>query len=169
MNSYIPATKLIRGILVKVIVSALAALAFSAVAHATPAVGDIANYAGNWGTDAVTQTVSFTAFDQATNSFKQSTTTTIGTQAPASQEDVVKMEDTASDAALQDIVTNCANYGYVPETITVPAGTYPTCKIALEQGGFVYVGVVPFAVIKFDTTQDGKPLVLELQSFTRGS
>ncbi len=163
------AQKLIRGISVKVIVSALAALAFSSVAYASPAVGDAVNFSGTWGAEAVTQAISFTSFDQASNTFKQMTTTTIGTAAPASQEDTVKFEDTASDAALQDLVTNCATYGYVPETITVPAGQFPSCKIAMEAGGFVWIGVVPFAVLKFDTVSDGKPLVLELMSFVRGS
>lgn len=153
----------------KLFVSAIAAFAFSAVAHASPAVGDAANFAGTWGDATVTQNVTFTAFDQASNSFKQSTTTAISGQPTATQEDMVKMEDTASDAALQDIVTNCVSYGYVAETITVPAGSFPTCKLPMEAGGFVWIGVVPFAVIKFDTVSDGKPLLLELTSFTRGS
>lgn len=166
--SYIRASKLYRGFLVKYAFLALAFVGFASAAHASPAVGDSATFNGNWGADAVAQTMTFTSFDQATNSFKQMTTTTIGAQAPASQEDAVKMEDTASDAALQDLVTNCAAYGYTPESITVPAGTFASCKLPMEAGGFVWLGVVPFAVLKFDTVSDGKPLVLTLTTFTRG-
>lgn len=153
----------------KFVISALAFVGFASAAHAMPAVGDSATFNGNWGADAVSQTMTYVSFDQATNTFKQSTTTTIGAQAPQTQEDAVKMEDTASDAQLQDLVTNCAAYGYTPETVTVPAGTFASCKLPMEGGGFAWLAVVPFAAVKFEATAEGKPLVLTLTSFTRGS
>jgi hypothetical protein len=152
---------------VKFVLSALV-LAFASAANAAPAVGDSATFSGTWGADTLTQTTAFTAFNASTQQFTQATTTTVGKEAPVSGEELVNLADTASDAAMQDIVTNCANYGGAAESVTTVAGTFPTCKLAMEGGGFVWIGVVPFAVVRFDTIADGKPLKLDLTGFTNG-
>lgn len=144
----------------------LSSLVFAAVAQATPAVGDKVSFSGTWGSDAVSQTLAFVAFNGT--EYKKVTTTKIGVNAAQTAEEWVNKDDTASDAALQDIVTNCANYGGKPETITVPAGTFPTCKAPMQSGGTMNIGVVPFAIVRVDTFVDGKALTMTLGSFARG-
>jgi hypothetical protein len=153
----------------KLFISALAAVAFASAAHATPAVGDQVVFRGTWGTDPIEQKLAFTEFNASTKQFKQTTVTTVSSATPASQEDLVNFDSTASDAALQEIVTKCASLGGVAETVTVPAGAFPTCKKSLSSGGFVHLGVVPFGVVRMETSVDGKALVMELVSVTRGT
>ena len=149
-------------------VLAFLALTAATAAHAAPAVGDQVAFQGTWDGQAVWQGISFTGYNAQTAQYRQVTVTKIGTNAPATQEDWVDAKDTASDAALQYIVANCAAQYGVPQTITVPAGTFNTCKMALQQGGHVWVGQVPFAVVRIESPVQGKLLTAELTGFTRG-
>ena len=110
----------------------------------------------------------FGEFNQATAQFKKFTWTQIGSDAPGTAEEWVNQNDCASDAALQDIVNRCAAYGGVSEFLQVPAGNFNTCRLPLQQGGTVNVGVVPFAVVRIQTDVQGKPLVASLTAVTRG-
>ena len=147
---------------------AISALVFSINTYAAPAVGDAVYFTGTWGSDSITQHISFTGFDSASQQFTQVTTTTIGSAAPATQTDLVAYNDTASDAALTEIINTCTARSGTPETITVPAGTFRTCKMLLS-GNWFWIAEVPFAVARVEATIDGKALVAVLSGVSRGS
>lgn len=151
----------------KIVLSTLALSLFAIAAHAAPKVGDVAFFRGTWGADNISQEVKFTAWNGS--QFTKVTTTTIGARPPATSSEQVDFNRTASDAAIDDLLRNCAARGGVAETVLVPAGSFPSCKVAASGGGFVWFGQVPFAVLWWNTTVDSKPLVLRLVSFTRGT
>ena len=152
----------------KLLLSALLFVGASA-AQASPAVNDQAVFQGTWDGKAVYQAVTYTAYNAATRQFTRNIVTKIGDDAPVAADQYDNYDDTSSDAAMQYMVTNCVSvYKGTSEMVSVPAGTFPTCKMALQQGGFVWVGVVPFAVVKIETPVDGKPLSAWLISFNRG-
>lgn len=69
--------------------------------------------------------------------------------------------DMPTQKEILSVVKNCVQDAGVKETITVPAGTFETCKFSNDSGGFTWVGDVPFSMIKVDTTS----LKLELVKF----
>lgn len=152
----------------KVVLSIIASLMLAAAAHATPAVGDQVAFQGTWGGQAVQQGLAITEFNAGARQYKKYTVTKIGEAAPQSQEEWVNADDMASDAALSAIVANCPQYNGVAQQIQVPAGNFQTCRLALEQGGYVWIGQVPFAVVRIETPVQGQTLTAVLTGFTRG-
>ena len=73
---------------------------------------------------------------------------------------VAQVEMSDFDVVNQDVVTDCPEEGGLIETITVPAGTFLTCKtVRSENGGKleIWEGRVPFNSIKtVRTMADGK-------------
>lgn len=153
----------------KQLLPVLATFILTSAAHAFPAVGDIATFRGTWGEEPIEQTMTYTAFDASSRQFTKLTTTTVGTNPTVSLETIVEFNDSASEEALQSIVTNCDQVNGTNESLAVPAGTFDTCKVATNGGGFVFLGVVPFGVVRMDTVADGKDLKVDLVSSVRGN
>lgn len=154
--------------MMKLILSALALLAYSTAALAAPAVGDAVSFQGTWGSEAVYQHLTYFAWNPSTRQFSKRTTTKIGTNAPATQDELVNFNDAASDAALSAIVNNCAARGGEFQTISVPAGTFRTCKM-LIQGNWYWIAEVPFGVARVEAVIQRKQLVAVLTGVARGT
>lgn len=152
----------------KLFVSVLvAAFALANSAFAAPAVGDQVSFQGTWGAEAIYQHLAYVEFNKATNQFKKRTTTKIGASNAVSQDDWEDFKDTASDAALTEIVNNCAARGGEFQMISVPAGQFRTCKMLLS-GNWFWIAEVPFGVARVEATIQNKPLVAVLTGFARG-
>lgn len=92
--------------------------------------------------------------DQIT--LRQTTTTSFGGP-PQVGESKVSISALPSKAQLMEVLRDCRGAGGVPEVITVPAGTFDTCKIAQVDGGLTntsWLTTVPFASAKI--TQTGR-------------
>ena len=68
------------------------------------------------------------------------------------------VSDMPSKKEVLSVLKNCIQYSGLKEQITVPAGTFDTCKFANELGGFTWIGDVPFSMVKVVTSD----LTLEL-------
>ena len=153
----------------KTILAALVtALVATTAAVAAPAVGDQATFQGVWDGQAVYQHMAYTEFNGAMNQFKKITTTQIGSGAPATSEEWVNFNDAASDEAIQYILNNCGSYNGINEYVNLPSGQYFTCRMPLDQGGYVWVGQVPFAVVRIYSPVQGKMLDAWITGFRRG-
>jgi hypothetical protein len=153
----------------KLSIALIAFLVMSLQAHAAPAVGDIASFQGTWGSETVWQHVQFIAFNG--QAFTKRTTTKIGNNQPATQDVLENYNSTASNAAMQDIVNNCAaKYRGLSQSVSTPAGTFPTCKLPFPNGGpgHIWVGVVPFAIVRVETVIENKPLVAWITGYVWG-
>lgn len=142
-------------------------------AMATPKVGDYALF------DAVmTQNlkpVSFllsmelTAYDAAQKKYQQKQVITVNGKAQE-QSDWVAVDDLTSDAAIDSLLSDCVNQGGKAESITVATASIPTCAFpqdTADEKGTVWVGKVPFGLVKIDTVYkaDNRHLVATLKSF----
>ena len=152
----------------KRLLAIIASFVFASSAMASPAVGDAVSFQGTWGSESVDQNITFFAWNPSTRQFSQRTTTKIGANAPATEDKLVDFNDTASDAALTEIVNNCAARGGEPQMIQVPAGQFRTCKMLL-QGNWFWIAEVPFGVARVEAMIQGKQLVAVLTGVARGT
>ena len=150
------------------IVLALATLALSAVAHASPAVGDTAAFDGTLTqgsqSTGVHVTVALTQFDPAKNAYLEVQTVTAASGRSKTDQAWVATTDLLDDAIIGQVLADCAGQGGTSESLTVPAGTFNTCRIEQQDGTVVNVGAVPFGIIK----QANAQLSISLSSFTAG-
>lgn len=149
----------------------LAVTALSLAAQAMPAVGDTANFSGQTATGSgqlvqFTMSMQLTAFDAASQTWTEQVTTTVPGRPAQVQTKQVATSDLISDATVTQLIANCAGEGGVAETVTVPAGTYPTCRITDNQGAAYNVGQVPFGIVQ--AAQPSSQLSMQLQSFAAG-
>lgn len=146
----------------------LATMLVSVSSFAMPKVGDYAEFTGTTTRDGKSLpgylTTEITAFDAATKEYTVKTVYQFQDEgAPTVEES--KQTDMPTDATIDSILANCANIQGVTETITVPAGTFTTCKAPSDQEGYVWIGKVPFGVVKLDVVQDGTHILMDLKSF----
>jgi len=146
----------------------VAALFSSAVAFAMPKVGDYAMINVSLGGSAIgTLENEVVQFDAAKNQYLLRSTQDLMGQR--------KSNDTwgagVSDQLINDILTNCSAKGGTPQSITVPAGAFATCALPVNSGGStgtMWVGMVPFGIVKADITNSGNQIGEELASFKLG-
>ncbi len=71
------------------------------------------------------------------------------------------VSDMPSNKEVLSVLKNCVQSSGSKEQITVPAGTFETCKFTNDVGGFTWIGDVPFSMVKVVTAN----LTMELLSF----
>lgn len=70
--------------------------------------------------------------------------------------------DMATEKNVAAVLSQCVQSSGTPETVVVPAGTFPACKFSNQSGGSTWIADVPFGMVKVVTAE----LSLELTSFT---
>ena len=151
----------------------LSAVVFFAgvAAQAMPAIGDKSSLTMTVsnGTQSVTYgyEMSLTGFDAALSQYTRHTVQSYNGQSQE-RDDAVAATDLLDDARLQAILTNCDAGGGTTESVTVPAGTFSTCKIVTEDGSEYWIGNVPFGIVKMAQAANGYTLSAELQSYVFG-
>ena len=98
---------------------------------------------------------------------------------PLVEDNWINSANLNSDATVNDDLANCARRNGSLQTLTVPAGTFSTCKMNYSGSdangnavtGTVWVGKVPFGFVKANTVRqdDGQETYLSLRSFHFGS
>lgn len=151
----------------------LAALAFTTVASAFPAVQDRAEFkgvfqGGGGGSIDFLQSLEITGFDASSNIYTVRSTLTARGQNQAQEIQVAK-DDLLDRARVQMVIANCPMAGGTAETLTVPAGTFQTCKIPQERGGEVWIAEVPFGIAKqVSVDEEMNVITVELTAFVNG-
>lgn len=151
----------------------LASLLVTASAFAMPAVGDQALYNVNLtqGAQSMTGTLEQLITGMDGSLFVVQQTTNMGKDSQV-QTDKKAAQDLLSDATVNMVLQNCAANGGKSETITVPAGTFPTCAIPVQDSegtGTYWIGAVAFGIVKGDFKySNGVHAVMDLQSFKMG-
>lgn len=145
------------------------------IAEATPAIGDKATFAVDLtkGSQALQGKVTFelTAYDQATETWTQVSTTEVSGQTQV-QQDKVASKDLLTDASIDAMLADCAKANGKAETVTVPAGTFPACAVPIttsDSTGTAWVSKVPFGYSKWTATRnDGMVINGVLESYKAG-
>ncbi|HEY8279907.1 MAG TPA: hypothetical protein VIH99_09800 [Bdellovibrionota bacterium] len=111
------------------------------------------------------------SYDAAANKFLQQNKYQIPGQPERVETEWKDASEYVSDATVDDVLANCRDYGGTPQTIKVPAGTFPTCKLPvsdqkrLQIAGSMWVAKVSFGIARSDTTENGQHTLVELRSF----
>lgn len=153
------------------LVTILATLVFATMAQASPAVGDYSKFVLTITNAQVSLVGSYEAaiIGLDGEAFKMSTTTTFPNSPADYNEESVTADRLASDADIAAILSGCRQFGGKLEKVTVPAGTFNTCALPTEDGGTIWIGQVPFGVVKqHQFSPEGDEAVLELEMFVVG-
>ncbi len=157
--------------------SAAVVLLTSSAAFAYPAIGDYAMMKGTASNGQQNANISLERsimdFDATNDSFVVVETQEVDGQAQTTTS-IDKRDDMITQEQVTQILTYCSMFGGVSESITVPAGTFPTCKLPTkdendQQDGMVWVGDVSFGIVRAIGTQQGAEYHLELESFRAGN
>ncbi len=139
-------------------------------AQAMPNVGDSAFYEGTFDGQYAQERMTLMEYNVQTNQYRKESIVAVGNNSPQTSEEWVNASDLPTDAAMQNLLANCAQNSGVAETVSVPAGVMATCRIPLQRGGTANLAPVPFGIVKMDTvTEEGKSLSVYLSSFSRGN
>ncbi|HVJ64875.1 MAG TPA: hypothetical protein VM901_06440 [Bdellovibrionota bacterium] len=146
----------------------VSSLFVSAIALATPAVGDSATYAvtivQQGQTFKGTGTLAITA--KTDTGYELTQTTVFNGQTSESKADV-PVDNFLNDETIADIMANCVNYGGKLEKAKVAAGEFDVCNLNTESGT-VAVGKVPLGIVtRFDKVENDTQ-TLELTAYTAG-
>lgn len=157
----------------------IAATLITAEAFAFPAVGDknvyVGTYSGKEGGEvAFTQILELVSYSPKSSAFKMTNTFLIGEndkQQKQEQEADVAIGSLQTEAKVSEILKNCDAAGGENVTITVPAGTYESCKVLTDKanGATVWIAAVPFGFVKeiyFDA--EGNRTDVELETSVSG-
>ncbi len=122
---------------------------------AAPKVGDTAKYDVQLELDGKTQSLTSTnelvAYDAAQKKYHQKVTIQLANGQSRVQEAWVSEDELLSDAAIDDLLQNCAANKGVSEKVKVIAGEYNACALEYDQqdeSGKVWIAKVPFGVVK---------------------
>lgn len=145
------------------------------VAEATPVIGDKAAFAVTLtsGAQKVNGRVTFelTAYDKATETWTQVSTTEVSGQTQT-QQDKIATADLLTDATIDSVLANCAAQNGKEETLTTPAGEFKACAVPInnnEGTGTVWISKVPFGYSKWVATRtDGTVIEGILESYKAG-
>jgi len=153
--------------LAKSVLLILAALV-SSPAFAFPAVGDKVTYSLDDGAVSGSITLELSAYDAATGNFSKLTVITVGSTVSTTSTTLNRADLLSSDQ-VNSILTNCDLIGGQLEQVTVAAGTFQTCKVEQDDGGYMNLGAVAFGVVRGETVEeDGTRTLIELTSFVNG-
>lgn len=153
-----------------------AALVFSISAYATPKVGDHSEFAFSITHGTETRVGTYTSAIVSENGEQVSLSTTIHFDGQEDQhsEEPMNRSQLLNDETIADVLANCAEYGGAAEQLVVPAGTFPSCKLAMQDdagkdNGFMWIGTVPFGILKqVMTNPEGVVYDLQLSTFVNG-
>jgi hypothetical protein len=146
------------------------------MAHAMPTVGDEVIFSSvRVNTGAVTTgtfEMKLASFNTASGNWSEIQTTTENGVAKTETEQVPNSA-LLTDSSVALLLTSCAGMGGALQTVTVPAGTFPTCAIPsnsdFSKGTLWIAKGVVFGIVQEDFTQaDGTHTVLQLVSQTAG-
>lgn len=148
----------------------------SMIAEATPALGDKSVYdvtlAKGGQSMAGTVTFELTNYNKATNSWTQTSTTEFNSQ-KQTQTETIQGKDLLDDATIDTVLGNCAARGGKTETVTSPAGSFPSCAVPVTNSdgtGTVWVSKVPFGFSKWVANRsDGITVTGVLKSYQNGT
>ncbi len=78
-----------------------------------------------------------------------------------------------SDSDIANIMTNCTSLGGASESMTVPAGTFSSCRVPFDDQdakGTIWFGPVTFGIVKQDMTnnKNGQHMIFNLKAFRPG-
>lgn len=161
------------------VVLTIAACLVATGAFAFPATGDRNVYVGTYtgaegGELPFTQILELGSYSPKSRQFKMTNTFLIGeNDKQQKQEQAVDVAiDTLQDEArTRAILENCDAAGGEAVKITVPAGTYDSCKVPTDkgEGAAVWVAPVPFGFVKeIYFEDDGSRIDVELQTSVSG-
>lgn len=157
----------------KAILMSLASVLLATTAMAMPSVGDYSKFnvvvsQGNQKMNAVVEN-SIVAFDQASGMYTIQQNVSYNGQSQASTEQRA-VNEMLTDATATSIMAQCAAYGGALEKVTVPAGTFNTCKLPTDNNtGFMWIASgVAFGLVKVDQTENGQKTYGELAAFKNG-
>ncbi|MBK9322544.1 MAG: hypothetical protein IPM97_06260 [Bdellovibrionaceae bacterium] len=89
------------------------------------------------------------------------------------KQNLVQEKDLLTEAAIDDILSNCAAKGGVSEVVTVPAGTFQACAVPKSNEtvtGTVWVAKVPFGYVKgVGKRNDGISINGVLENYSAGA
>lgn len=147
----------------------------SSFAMAYPVIGDKVEYQGTIKKDpnpekAINIKMEIKSFDAQKQEWIIQQDTTVDGRTYSETEDI-DANDMFTPERVQYVLTNCAARGGVLESVTVPAGTFDSCKLTKansEESKEVWIAAVPFGIVKMidHDIEDGEHLAVELQSFT---
>jgi len=152
----------------------LSAFFLSTAAFAMPQVGDQAVYDLTLTKDGQTYHAVGVEELVATDGsrFLQRETQKMDGQPEQVSENWKDASELVSDARADQMLAQCAQAGGSPATTTVPAGSFATCALDVnnqDEGGVpsgkVWLGKVPFGVVHAEVTQNGVTTLIDLRSF----
>jgi len=153
------------------ILSAFILSLFSIAAFAMPKVGDMAVYQGT-----------FEGSGGGSMSFEQALTVKALTAAEATVESTVlfdgqertqeinlKYEELLNSKIIEYLLAKCQDEGGNIETLKVEAGEFQTCAIAQGARAKIWLGHVPFGIVKqIALDEDENVITLELKDYVFG-
>lgn len=149
--------------------SALFFSILSVSAFAAPKVGDQAIMEGTLVEEAATQKVitkqTITAFSGSTGVYTVRQMQSLG-GAAETNDVTVSEDDLMSEETAAQIVESCESAGIgAQEEIRVKAGKFKTCKLTGDTGSVLWIGVVPFGVVRLQTPVPTGLIDISLHSF----
>jgi hypothetical protein len=149
-------------------------LVFAALSHATPKMGDFASYQLEMSSREHNLSViidkEILSFDASQNSYLVRQTMTQEGNPPESLEENTPADQMITDEMIDSILVNCGSTGGSLQSVTVPAGTFNTCAMPIDnesESGTVWIAKVPFGFVQLQTTSksEGVTTRATLRSF----
>jgi hypothetical protein len=156
------------------ILSIVLSFIFAALSHATPKTGDFASYQLNVSSREHNFTVvldkEILTFDATQNTYLVRQSVVYEGGAPETTEENTPADQFITDEMIDSILANCSSTGGSLQTISVPAGTFNTCAMPIDnetETGTVWITKVPFGFVQLQTTSkaDGVQTSATLKSF----
>lgn len=143
----------------------------STVCLAYPKVGDMAEHVGTYltpkGDVAVSQKTEILSYDAGSGQFGLRTSREA--EGKIETQDIsVASGDLVSKETVTTILSDCAGAGGIEEKITVPAGDFNTCKLTDTSSGDIWVGDVPFGIVRNHFTDASGEVTFELKTYKIG-
>jgi hypothetical protein len=141
------------------------------LASATPVVGDASKFSVTMvavDSSTLNGVAEIALISQSGDSFQLAQTVTIENNPAEYTEQTVKATDLIDDETIASVLENCTQYGGMPQTLNVPAGTFSTCLIRSEKSSS-WIGQVPFGLVRqVNQDENGTLTTLDLMSFVAG-
>lgn len=145
----------------------------SVVAFAYPSVKDSATFKGTYAAAAggsidFTQTIEIVSFNASASQYTLKNTVVYNGQTNVQNADVAA-DQLLNNARVASILADCSQMGGTLESLTVPAGTFNTCKVPQERGSMIWVADAPFGFVKeIYIDEEGSRSEVEMISFAHG-
>lgn len=140
---------------------------------AFPKIGDSATFKGLYtggggGEMAFTQKLTLVGQNSGGWTLRSELTADNGRQ--QSDENTVPASDLLSSEQVAEILSICPQAGGALENVTVPAGTFQACAIPQARNSKIWIGNVPFGIVKqIQIDEEENNVTVELESFVFGN